>query len=99
MKGMEINDEMIDSLAFLARLEYNDQERASIKKDLERILGFVDHLNELDTDGVEPLVYLSDRLNNLRSDEVIPSITHEEAMKNAPDADSDYFKIPKVIRK
>ena len=90
---------MIDQLAYLARLEFKDEERESIKKDLERILGFVDQLQGLDTEGVDPLIYLSDRLNNLREDKVVQTITHEEALKNAPDADSDYFKIPKVIRK
>ena len=96
---MEIDDKMIDQLAYLARLEFKDDERTAIKQDLERILGFVDQLQELDTEGVDPLIYLSDRLNNLREDKVIPTITHEEALKNAPDADSDYFRIPKVIRK
>jgi aspartyl-tRNA(Asn)/glutamyl-tRNA(Gln) amidotransferase subunit C len=96
---MEIDDEMIDKLAFLARLEYKNDEKGAILKDLERILDFVGQLNEVDTSGVEPLVYLSDRMNNMRADKVVATITHEEALKNAPDADSDYFKIPKVIRK
>lgn len=90
---------MIDQLAYLARLEFKDEEREAIKKDLERILQFVDKLQELDTDGVDPLIYLSDRINNLREDKVVKTISHEEALKNAPDADSDYFRIPKVIRK
>lgn len=98
-KKMEIDDKMIDQLAYLARLEFKDEEREAIKKDLERILQFVDKLQELDTDGVDPLIYLSDRINNLREDKVVKTISHEEALKNAPDADSDYFRIPKVIRK
>lgn len=96
---MEIDNKTVDQLAFLARLEFKNEEKEAIKADLQRILGFVDKLQELDTDGVEPLIYLSDRVNNLREDKVVPTITHEEALKNAPDADSDYFKIPKVIRK
>jgi len=96
---MKIDDNTIDQLAHLSRLEFKDEDRESIKKDLERILDFVNQLQEVDTEGVEPLIYLSDRVNNLREDSVKTSITHEEALKNAPDADSDYFRIPKVIRK
>lgn len=96
---MKIDDKKVDELAYLARLEFADQDKEAIKKDLDQILSFVDQLKEVDTEGVEPLIYLSDRINNLRDDVVKHTITHQEALKNAPDADSDYFKIPKVIRK
>ena len=96
---MEITNKKIDELAHLARLEFNDTEKVKIKADLERIVGFFDKLSEVNTDGVEPLIYMSDRQNNLRSDEVKEEITKLEALKNAPAKDSDYFKVPKFINK
>lgn len=96
---MEITNKKIDELAHLARLEFNDNEKVKIKADLERIVGFFDKLSEVNTDNVEPLIYMSDRQNNLRPDEVKEEITKQEALKNAPGKDSDYFKVPKFINK
>lgn len=96
---MEITNKKIDELAHLARLEFNDNEKVKIKADLERIVGFFDKLSEVNTENVEPLIYMSDRQNNLRPDEVKEEITKQEALKNAPGKDSDYFKVPKFINK
>ncbi len=96
---MQITEEKIDELAHLARLEFNSNQKVKIKADLERIVGFFDKLSEVDTNGVEPLIYMSDRQNNLRSDEVKEEISRLEALKNAPGKDSDYFKVPKFINK
>ena len=68
---------------------------ASMEKDMEKILGFVAQIESMDLTGVEPLQYLSDEVNVLREDVVLQSITHTEAMKNAPGADSDYFRVPR----
>ena len=57
----------------------------------------IDKLNELDTDKVEPLIYMSDERSVLREDEVRQTLTQKEALQNAPKKDSDYFKVPKVI--
>jgi aspartyl-tRNA(Asn)/glutamyl-tRNA(Gln) amidotransferase subunit C len=94
---MKINAELVDKLAHLARLEFDDQQKTKIEADLNRILGFVESLNELDTSSVEPLIYLSEERNVLRADEQQQDISHEEALKNAPKKDSDYFRVPKVI--
>lgn len=94
---MEVNDEMITGLANLARLEFNEQERSGIKKDLEKMISFVQKLNELDTTGVPPLLHMSANLNVLREDEVKGSVSREEGLKNAPDQDGVFFKVPKVI--
>jgi aspartyl-tRNA(Asn)/glutamyl-tRNA(Gln) amidotransferase subunit C len=96
---MNINDEMIDKLANLARLEFNEEEKEEIKNDLRKMIGFIDKLNELDTTGVEPLLHMSDNVNILREDEVSGMITQEEALKNAPLHDDQFFKVPKVIKK
>jgi aspartyl-tRNA(Asn)/glutamyl-tRNA(Gln) amidotransferase subunit C len=68
-----------------------------MRQDLENILEMCEKLNEVNTDGVEPLIYITDRVNNLREDKVEQEITHEEALKNAPKKDSDFFRVPKVI--
>jgi len=96
---MSISDKKVKELAHLARLEFNDDEKIAIKGDLDRIIGFCDKLKEVDTEGVEPLIYLSNEQNVLREDKVGDMLTKQEALKNAPLADSDYFKVPKVITK
>jgi aspartyl-tRNA(Asn)/glutamyl-tRNA(Gln) amidotransferase subunit C len=68
-----------------------------MRQDLEKILEMCEKLNEVDTEGVEPLIYMSDNENVLREDEVVQSISHEDALKNAPKKDSDFFRVPKVI--
>ena len=72
---------------------------AEMKGDLEKILAFVDKLNEIDTKGVEPLIYMSDEVNVLRADEITEETSQEDALKNAPQKDSDYFKVPTVLKK
>lgn len=96
---MKVNDELVDKLSNLARLEFNAQEKEDIKKDLEQMIGFIDKLNELDTTGVEPLLHMSENVNVLREDEVEGSISRDEAFKNAPLHDEQFFKVPKVIKK
>ncbi len=96
---MPIDLTTVEKIAELAKLEFNEQEKLEILQDLNKILAFVDKLNELDTTGIEPLVYLTDEVNILRSDIVVQEITHEEALLNAPKKDSDYFRVPKVIEK
>ncbi len=94
---MQVDEQLVDKLAHLARLEFNGEEKQHIIKDLDRILGFVAQLQTVNTDGVEPLIYLSDEVNVLRADEAKTTITKQEALKNAPKKDSDYFRVPKVM--
>lgn len=94
---MKIDKELVDKLAHLARLEFQDEQKHKIEQDLNRILSFMESLNEVDTSNVVPLVYLTDEKNVFRKDEVKQDISHEEALKNAPKKDSDYFRVPKVI--
>ena len=96
---MNVNDELVDKLANLARLEFNVQEKEEIKNDLQQMIGFIDKLNELDTTGVEPLLHMSGNINILREDEVRGTISREDALRNAPLHDEQFFKVPKVIRK
>lgn len=96
---MEVNDILIDKIAHLARLQFKETERESIKGDLQKMIVFVEKLNELDTSGIEPLLHMSSNINKLRADEVKGSISREEALKNAPLQDGEFFKVPKVIQK
>ena len=96
---MEVNDALINNLAQLARLEFNDAEKDEIKNDLQKMIAFIDKLNELDTSGVEPLLHMSENVNVLREDEVKGSISREDALKNGPIHDDQFFKVPKVIKK
>lgn len=96
---MEVNDAMIDKLAHLARLKFNEAEKQEIKSDLQRMIVFVEKLNELDLEGVEPLLHMSDEVNVLREDEVKGSVSRLAALQNAPSHDEQFFKVPKVIKK
>ncbi len=96
---MEINDALIDKLAMLSRLQFNDADKAAIRNDLEKMIRFVDKLNELDTTGIEPLMHISGNTDILREDVVIQELGRKEALKNAPVKDEQFFKVPKVINK
>jgi aspartyl-tRNA(Asn)/glutamyl-tRNA(Gln) amidotransferase subunit C len=94
---MTIDKKTVDEIAHLARLEFEDAAKEEIIKDMNRMLAFVDKLNELNTDGVEPLIYMNDDVDVMREDLAQNNVTQQEALKNAPKKDSDYFKVPKVI--
>jgi aspartyl-tRNA(Asn)/glutamyl-tRNA(Gln) amidotransferase subunit C len=96
---MKINDDLVQHIAHLARLEFQGEDLKTIKGDMETIISFMDKLSELDTDEVEPLIFISDEVNVLREDVVEKTVTSEQALKNAPKKDSDYFRIPKVLDK
>lgn len=96
---MHVNDELIDHLSGLARLTFKPEEREGIRNDLQKMISFIEKLNELDTTGVEPLLFMTDEVNVLRDDEVKGSIKRDEGLLNAPLKDDKFFKVPKVIRK
>ncbi|MCB0483588.1 MAG: Asp-tRNA(Asn)/Glu-tRNA(Gln) amidotransferase subunit GatC [Flavobacteriales bacterium] len=96
---MKVDYALIDKLAQLARLQFEGEEKAQIKADLERLLGFVETLETIDTQGVAPLIYLNDEESRIRPDNSRTDITKEDALKNAPSRDSDYFKVPRVLSK
>jgi aspartyl-tRNA(Asn)/glutamyl-tRNA(Gln) amidotransferase subunit C len=95
---MQINDDLIDRLAELSKLKFEGGDKESIKGDLEKMLDFVARLDAVNTDEVEPLIHLSERTNVLREDNAEVTITKEEALRNAPQKDSDYFKVPRVVK-
>lgn len=88
---------MIQKLATLAKLEFNDEGMTSIKKDLQRMLKFIEKLEAVDTTDVEPLVFMSEEVNVLRDDVSEHTISKEEALENTPEHDSHYIRVPKVV--
>lgn len=96
---MNISQETVLHIAKLARLEFKGEELEEIKKDLEKIIGFMDNLSSVNTSHIQPLIFMSEEKNVLREDVSIISISKDEALKNAPKKDTDYFRIPKVLEK
>jgi aspartyl-tRNA(Asn)/glutamyl-tRNA(Gln) amidotransferase subunit C len=96
---MELNKEMVAKLAKLAQLEFNPEETESIRIDLQQMIGFVEKLNEIDTEGILPLTHISKTENSLREDVVQGSVDTETALSNAPERLEQFFTVPKVIKK
>ena len=94
---MAMSDYQIRALAHLARLELTDQEIRSIGPQLERILGFVEQLSSLDTEHVEPMTTALDVINRWASDVPGGSIEREDALRNSPLNDGEYFRVPPVL--
>jgi aspartyl-tRNA(Asn)/glutamyl-tRNA(Gln) amidotransferase subunit C len=95
---MKVDDKLVEHLAHLSRLEFLEKDQIQMKSDFEKILGFVARLDTIDTSGVEPLVYMSEERNILREDQVRNQVSQSLALKNAPAKDSDYIRVPKVIK-
>ena len=95
--AQKIDIATVNEVAHLARLEFTEEGKTEILNDMNRMLAFVDKLNEMDTDGVNPLIYMTDESNVMRDDVSKDTLTQKDALKNAPKKDSDYFKVPKVI--
>ena len=96
---MKIDQTLIEKLAKLSQLDFSQEAKSKMEQDLNKILAFVDELNTLNTDDIEPLVYINEEVNKLREDKVGKHLSKEKALKNAPDKDSDYFKVPTVLKK
>lgn len=94
---MSVSEKDVRYVANLARLQLSEEEVQSLAGDMNKILGYMELLNEIDTSDVEPLEHVIELESRLRKDEAKAPLSHEDALKNAPDADSDYFRVPKVI--
>ena len=88
----------VERIAQLSKLEFNEEEKAEILSDMNKMLDFINKLEEVDTSEVEPLIYMTDEVSTMRKDEVKQETSQEEALKNAPQKDSDFIKVPKVIQ-
>lgn len=96
---MEVNNKLIQEIAKLSKLKFDSSSEEKMIEDMGKILSFIDKLNEIDTEGVEPLIYMSEEVNVLRKDETNSEVSQKDALRNAPQKDSDYFKVPTVLKK
>jgi aspartyl-tRNA(Asn)/glutamyl-tRNA(Gln) amidotransferase subunit C len=96
---MKIDKDILYKVAHLARLEIRTEEEEQLLKDLAAMVSWVEQLEEVDTDEVEPLTNMSKEINVLREDETEQYSDREDILKNAPDTDSDFFKVPKFLHK
>lgn len=96
---MQVNEELVSRLATLSRLHFTESEKSAIRADLERMIGFVEKLREVDTVGIEPMLSMSGLANIMREDRVTGQLSPKEALQNAPSAENGFFAVPKVINK
>ena len=94
---MSVTRKDVEHIAELARLKFKDEELENFTSQLNEILEYMEKLNELDTDNVEPLSHPVEAQNVFREDGVKPSVKREDALKNAHEKDDEFFKVPKVI--
>lgn len=92
-----ITNETIDHVAVLARLELTGQEREEARRDMCRMLDYIDQLNELDTAGVEPMSHAFPLTNVFREDEVTEGDGRRATLQNAPEAREDMFVVPRTF--
>jgi aspartyl-tRNA(Asn)/glutamyl-tRNA(Gln) amidotransferase subunit C len=96
---MSVSITDVDKIAKLAKLKFSETEKIKLQKDLNQVLEYIDELNELNLDNVEPLENINETENVLRKDKSEKWLTTEEALKNAPSKTGKFFKVPKVLDK
>lgn len=94
---MRIDKTTIKKISHLARLEFDENSAEKMSRDMSQILDWVEQLNEIDTENIEPLTTMSSEVNDMREDVSGSHLTHEDALKNAPKRDAEYFRVPKVL--
>ena len=94
---MKITPKEVEHVARLARLELTAEEKERMRAQLDSILSYIDKLNELDTSAVEPTSHVLPMTNVFREDEVMPSLSQEEVLVNAPDRHEFFFRVPRIL--
>ncbi len=94
---MKIDRAMLDKIAHLSRLDFDGKDAEKMMEDMTKIVDWVEKLKEVNTDGVEPLTTMGFEVNVLREDKVKQHLPHDEALKNAPKKDDQFFRVPKVL--
>ena len=95
---MSLTKTDIEKIAVLAKLRLNENEIEEFTGDMNKILDYMDKLNELDTENIQPLSHPLEGKNVFREDKLKKSIDREDALKNAPKKTEEFFKVPKVIK-
>ena len=96
---MKVDKETLEKVAHLARLSIKPEEKDQLLKDMGEILNWVEKLGEVDTEGVEPLTHMTQEVNVLRADKAEKTIDRADALKNVPEQDGKFFKVPKVLKR
>ena len=96
---MVIDKKTVYKVADLARIEIKEEEIGGLTEEMNKILTFMEKLNELDTIGVKPLVYMNEEVNVWREDQVKQEISVEEGLKNSAKHNEHFFFVPKIIEK
>ncbi|MBR3676818.1 MAG: Asp-tRNA(Asn)/Glu-tRNA(Gln) amidotransferase subunit GatC [Alphaproteobacteria bacterium] len=94
---MAIDNHTVKRIAFLSRLKVEDAKIESTKEEFNKILAWIEELNEIDTENVEPLIAVNDTTLRVREDVVSDGNYKDDILKNAPSAEYDYFAVPKVV--
>ena len=94
---MAVTVQDVEYIARLARLSFTDEEKQRLTVELNTILGYMEQLNSVPTDDVEPLSHVIDLQSVMREDRQVPGLSREDALKNAPARTDEFFKVPKVI--
>ncbi len=94
---MAIDNETVKRVAFLSRLRVDDEKIEATKEEFNKILSWIEELNEVNTDNIEPLISVNDSTLRLREDEITDGNYQEAVLSNAPDKEYDYFAVPKVV--
>lgn len=95
---MKIDAELIEKLAHLSKIELKEEEKEEMITELEKMIQFIEKLDELNTEGIPPLTHMSTESIN-REDEVKGEIAQKDVFQNVENKSSDYFQVPKVIKK
>ncbi len=94
---MQVDKETLRKIANLSRLDLEEKTEQALLDSMNHILTWMEKLNEIDTSQVEPLTHMSEEVNIMRDDIVKPPLSHERGLRNAPNKDADYFRVPKVM--
>lgn len=95
---MKVTKETLEKMAHLARLEVKKEDEDQLIGDLSEILTWVEELNEVDTENVEPLTHMTKEINSLREDSPINHLKREDALKSSPRHNNEFFTVPNVIK-
>lgn len=96
---MNVDNSLIKQLSNLARLEIKDEDIEVLRGDMEKMIAFVEQLQNLNTKGVEPLLHMTEEINRLRKDEIRQDLSRNVALEAAGNKDDQFFHVPKVIKK
>ena len=95
--SIEVTDELVARVATLSRLQLSDEEARGVKEHFEKVLQFVDDLQQLDLEGVDPSLFSLEASNVDRADEIKPSLSNADALRAAPRSDPPYFVVPRIV--